>query len=496
MASSASARQPRESAIPPVPRIDCVHARRRRHRGSGRRRGRPGPGMRAAPRRARRARIRRHACTRVGLARQKVNYHLRALEAHGLVSLVEERRWGGLTERVLVATAASYVVSPGALGAAANDPARTTDRLSARYLIALAARVVREVGEPRPPRRGAGQAAGHAGHRRRDPLPLGRRPRRVRRRARRAVAALVSRYHDAPAPGGRPHRLVVAAHPVRSPRTGGAPMTQTTPPRPARSTSRWRSPERRRRSGRRSPPAPASHPGSCRRGRAGGRAARGRAFRPGDGQVEGRGARAGKKPPHRFVFCGEGVESDGAAWPSSSSSRLRDGGVVRGAARQQRLPGGRGVGLAQMDGMAEGWEAVPPQPAPATGPTSPVSTPRSSIVTARVAGRAPGRVGAAGGGAGRGRGAGRRARRRRSARARPRLAGVVEPGAGRAPHACCDEPGARQSPSWPSRAWTTRRSRAPSSTSSATAQTSSSRATSHAGAPGSPSASPAPTTTP
>src|SRR2546423_8593331 len=53
--------------------------------------------------------------TRVGLARQKVNYHLRALEAHGLVRLAPERKWGGLTGRTLLATAASYVVSPSAL---------------------------------------------------------------------------------------------------------------------------------------------------------------------------------------------------------------------------------------------------------------------------------------------------------------------------------------------------------------------------------------------
>src|SRR5688572_30259849 len=83
---------------------------------------------------------------RTGIARQKVNYHLRTLEAHGLVHAVEERKWGGLTERLLVATAASYVVSPSALGKAASDPGRIADRLSARYLIAIAARVVREVG--------------------------------------------------------------------------------------------------------------------------------------------------------------------------------------------------------------------------------------------------------------------------------------------------------------------------------------------------------------
>src|ERR1700733_2726937 len=85
--------------------------------------------------------------TRVGLARQKVNYHLHALEAHGLVRLAEGRKWGGVTERRLVAPASSYVVSPSALGPVAVDPSRETDRLSASYLIALGARVVREVGD-------------------------------------------------------------------------------------------------------------------------------------------------------------------------------------------------------------------------------------------------------------------------------------------------------------------------------------------------------------
>src|SRR3954464_13132266 len=59
---------------------------------------------------------------RIGLPRQKVNYHLRALERHGLVELVEERRKGNVTERVLRATAASYVISPTARGAVAPAP--------------------------------------------------------------------------------------------------------------------------------------------------------------------------------------------------------------------------------------------------------------------------------------------------------------------------------------------------------------------------------------
>ena len=153
---------------------------------------------------------------RVGLPRQKVNYHLRTLEAHGLVHSVEERRWGGLTERRYVATAASYVVSPAALGHAANDPTRASDRLSARYLVAVAARIVGEVG--RLVRR-----AEETGKR----LPTLALDTEIRFRSAKeraaftedltvAITALVARYHDASAPQGRLHRLVVGAHPIPS----------------------------------------------------------------------------------------------------------------------------------------------------------------------------------------------------------------------------------------------------------------------------------------
>ena len=143
---------------------------------------------------------------RVGLTRQKVNYHLRALEARGLVTVAEERRWGGLTERLLVATAASYVISPAALGAAAADPARSADRLSARYLIAVGARIVREVG--RLARRGE---VGHAVARRRAaPAARGPAPRSPRS-SRALVTELASRHHDE---AGEPHRLLAAAHPI------------------------------------------------------------------------------------------------------------------------------------------------------------------------------------------------------------------------------------------------------------------------------------------
>lgn len=151
--------------------------------------------------------------SRVGMARQRVNYHLRALEAHGLVRPVEKRRWGGIVERRVVATAASYVVSPAALGEAASDPARASDRLSAHYLIALAARIVREVAELL---RGAKEQGKHLATLSIDTEICFRSP--VERAAFTAevtetITRLVSRYHDAEAPGGRAHRLILVAHP-------------------------------------------------------------------------------------------------------------------------------------------------------------------------------------------------------------------------------------------------------------------------------------------
>lgn len=154
---------------------------------------------------------------RVGLPRQKVNYHLRTLEEHGLVELVEERRKGNMTERVLQASALSYVISPAALGAVQPDPSRAPDRLSARWLIALAARLVREVGQ---------LLAGAAKARKRLATFAMDGEIRFASPADRAafaeelagtVTALIAKYHDEHADGGRAHRVLVAVHPSLKP---------------------------------------------------------------------------------------------------------------------------------------------------------------------------------------------------------------------------------------------------------------------------------------
>ncbi|GAA1348578.1 ArsR/SmtB family transcription factor [Saccharothrix algeriensis] len=150
---------------------------------------------------------------KVGLPRQKVNYHLRALERHGLVELAEERRKGNMTERVMRATAASYVISPVALAAVQPDPARAPDRLSARWLLAVAARLVRDVGNL--------VTGGAKAGKRVATFALDGEVRFATARDRAAFAEelaatvtdLVAKYHDETAEGGRAHRVVVAVHP-------------------------------------------------------------------------------------------------------------------------------------------------------------------------------------------------------------------------------------------------------------------------------------------
>ena len=84
---------------------------------------------------------------RLGEKRQTVNYHLRALEDASLVMLVEERRRGNCMERVLRPVAREFVLDPAALGALATSRPRTGDRFSATYLVASAARIIRDLAD-------------------------------------------------------------------------------------------------------------------------------------------------------------------------------------------------------------------------------------------------------------------------------------------------------------------------------------------------------------
>jgi len=150
---------------------------------------------------------------RLGLPRQKVNYHLRTLEQHGLIELAEERRKGNVVERVMRATALSYVISPAALAALRPEPRRSPDRLSAAWLLSLAGRLVEDVG--------ALITGAARENRALATFALDGEVRFASAADRAAFVeelsgaalALVSKYHQDDTHRGRTFRLVVAVHP-------------------------------------------------------------------------------------------------------------------------------------------------------------------------------------------------------------------------------------------------------------------------------------------
>jgi DNA-binding transcriptional ArsR family regulator len=144
----------------------------------------------------------------LALPRQRVNYHLRALDDLGFLELIEEKKIGNCTERIFRARSRSYVIAPqtlGALGARASD---VENKFSAAYLLAAANQLVHDMTSLRA----------EAGEKKIATLtieadiafadPAARA--RFAAELAEAVSALVARHHT---DGGRRFRLVVAAHP-------------------------------------------------------------------------------------------------------------------------------------------------------------------------------------------------------------------------------------------------------------------------------------------
>jgi DNA-binding transcriptional ArsR family regulator len=152
----------------------------------------------------------------LGLPRQRINYHLRELEKAGLVEFVEERRKGNCVERLLKASARSYLISPEVLGALGRTPEDQQDRFSASYLMAAAGRLLHDLSET------AAKAA--AARKRVATLTLETDIRFASAEARTAfaeelstaVARLAAKYHEEKAAGGRTFHLIVGAYPARS----------------------------------------------------------------------------------------------------------------------------------------------------------------------------------------------------------------------------------------------------------------------------------------
>lgn len=151
---------------------------------------------------------------KLGVPRQLVNYHLRQLEADGLVETVGERRKRNCTERLVRAVARSYMISPAALGSLAAHPDHVEDRASSAYLVAAAARLISEASEQRAVAQRAGKRLATLTIESDVRFASPAAQRRFAEELTDAVAALVTKYHDDAAPTGRRFRLLVGSYPA------------------------------------------------------------------------------------------------------------------------------------------------------------------------------------------------------------------------------------------------------------------------------------------
>ena len=159
----------------------------------------------------------------LGAPRQRIGYHVRALENAGLVVPVTERAHGGLVERLVQASASAYVVAPQALGPLAADPATIVDRFSLGYQLAVASRIIRDLSDLRGRAERAKKTV--------PTLTLDARVRVASPEAQNAfatdlanaIARVIEKHHDDLAPNGRTFACAVALHPnVASVESGAA----------------------------------------------------------------------------------------------------------------------------------------------------------------------------------------------------------------------------------------------------------------------------------
>jgi DNA-binding transcriptional ArsR family regulator len=170
---------------------------------------------------------------RLGIPRQRLNYHLRALERDGLVELVEERRKGNCVERIVRASARAFVISPEALGEIGAGAEKELDRASAAFQVATAARAIREVS--------ALESTAAESGRRLVTLTLDSEIRFADARSRAAfateladtLAKLLVRHHAPDSPDGRTYRLTAFVHPVPPPAAAPATPASTAGETPA-----------------------------------------------------------------------------------------------------------------------------------------------------------------------------------------------------------------------------------------------------------------------
>lgn len=163
---------------------------------------------------------------RLGLPRQRINYHLRELEKEGLLELVEERRKGNCIERVVRATARHYLIAPEVLGSLAADPDQVHDRFSSTYLVAVAAQAIRDLGRLRARANRAGKRLATFSLQSEVAFASPADRNAFAEELANEIARLVAKYHDESGSDSRRFKLFLGAYPGTSPATESTPQTR------------------------------------------------------------------------------------------------------------------------------------------------------------------------------------------------------------------------------------------------------------------------------
>jgi len=147
------------------------------------------------------------------IPRQKVNYHLRELEKRGLVEFVKENKRGNCVERILQATARSYLISLESVGQLPLDAEQIKNEFSSTYLVAVASNMINEVAQLKTKAEKANKKLATFTLQSEIRLASPKSLNSFTEELSQFTAKLITKYHDERTPKGRKYKFNICAHP-------------------------------------------------------------------------------------------------------------------------------------------------------------------------------------------------------------------------------------------------------------------------------------------
>ncbi len=166
---------------------------------------------------------------RLRLPRQKVNYHVRELEREGFLEQVSEHRKGNCVERMVRASANAYLIDPALLGTLGIDPSNVQDRFSSAYLVAVAAKAIRELSVLRSSAEKAGKRLATLTLQTEVRFASAADRNAFAEELARSVGYLSAKYNNGKAEGGRTFQFFVGGYPTLAEAASEQPSVEKAP---------------------------------------------------------------------------------------------------------------------------------------------------------------------------------------------------------------------------------------------------------------------------